>query len=114
SATTSVPVKVFAPVAVKSAVKVAAADWPVSGAWPVQWPVKSYGAAANAPPATIPSATATPSSRPITILLHLGAARRIRTTLPIVLGGHKRSWREIHRSPPLSPPSLAPPQSLGA
>ena len=48
SSTMTVPVKVFGPVDVKSAVN-AFAGWPSCCAVPVQWPVKSYDAATAGP-----------------------------------------------------------------
>jgi hypothetical protein len=57
-----VPVKVFAPVEVKSAMSVL--DWPSCSALPVQWPVTSNGTAAADPrpaaasPRTAPSMAA--------------------------------------------------------
>src|SRR5439155_6731247 len=64
----SVPEMLLAPAIAKSAVNVAA-DLRACCRCPVQWPVKSYGAAASTPPARVASATATPSSVVFRIVL---------------------------------------------
>ena len=62
-----VPVKLFAPLPVKSAVNVTA-DLPRSCALPIHWPAKLNGATATAPLAKVPSAAA-PSRVALPILI---------------------------------------------
>src|SRR5438552_2705590 len=88
----SVPEMLLAPAIAKSAVNVAA-DLRACCRCPVQWPVKSYGAAASTPPARVASATATPSSVVFRIVLPSPPRCPLQwdeTTLAMPVRGHRR------------------------